>query len=215
VVSTSQDPITGAPRFADSDAPDPAVNPTEVAAYAAWRGNRIIDTRAARLAFAFERPGLQWYESDTDQLMEYTPDGWVRAGFPDIGIINGTSQIFLPDGTSTIILFQTQDRVRGVTPYLNPGLYGVTIVNPGYYRVGAYALWDSSSAGRRDLQIRVNNALRYLDRNDASVASPAVPQNIVVNLYLEEGDIVSAWGVQTSGASLAMTTRMLSVEELI
>lgn len=76
---SSLDPVTGAPQFADADAPDPAVNPTQVSDYAAQVGNRLVGTTAERTAYPYDREGLRWY--DTTLNIEFVHDGtgWVVA----------------------------------------------------------------------------------------------------------------------------------------
>jgi hypothetical protein len=76
----SFDPITGAPRFVDSDAPDIKVDPNEAAKYAADVGNYIVrDNLTALDAYAYKRKGLRGFARDTGY--EYLHDGtaWTTA----------------------------------------------------------------------------------------------------------------------------------------
>ena len=80
---SSLDPSTGAPVFLDSDAPDPAVNPSQVAAFAAEVGTRLIGTTAERTAYAYAREGLRWFDTTTDKEYLYNGSGWVVAWAPE------------------------------------------------------------------------------------------------------------------------------------
>lgn len=74
---SSLDPTTGAPEFADADAPDPAVNPSQVAAFAAQVGTRLIGTTAERTAYAYAREGLAWFDTTLEQPFVHNGSGWV------------------------------------------------------------------------------------------------------------------------------------------
>jgi len=75
--SSSNDPTTGAPVFDDEDAPDSAVNPTEVAAFAASVGTRPIGDTSDRAAYAYARDGLAWLDTDTRKEYVHNGSGWV------------------------------------------------------------------------------------------------------------------------------------------
>lgn len=77
MASSSNDPTTGAPVFLDADAPDPAVNPTEVAAFAASVGTRLTGTTAQRTAYTYAREGLEWYDTTVDAVYLHNGTGWV------------------------------------------------------------------------------------------------------------------------------------------
>ncbi|WP_295014230.1 hypothetical protein [uncultured Microbacterium sp.] len=77
----SYDPTMGYPKFLDTDAPDVAVNPTEVAKYAADVGNRIIRANLAGLdAYAYKRAGLLGEAADTGKQYRHTGSGWAEIG---------------------------------------------------------------------------------------------------------------------------------------
>jgi hypothetical protein len=87
---SSLDPTTGQPVFLDSDAPDPAVNPSQVAAYAAQVGTRLIGTTAERTAYSYAREGLCWFDTTLDQEFIYNGSGWVSVFAYDTGWITPT-----------------------------------------------------------------------------------------------------------------------------
>lgn len=66
------------PIFLATGAPEIDVDPTAVAAYAAKVGNRRSDTTALRLAAAGKDvwEGLEWYDTDLDEVYIYTGAGW-------------------------------------------------------------------------------------------------------------------------------------------
>lgn len=72
----SYDPILGFPQFSDAGAPDIAVDPTAVAAYAADVGNFIIRNTSGRNAYAYKREGLMCYDTDIDALFIHSGTGW-------------------------------------------------------------------------------------------------------------------------------------------
>ncbi len=75
--------ITGAPEFSDTGAPDIAVDPTAVGAYAADVGNYIVRADLAALeAYPYKRPGLQGYALDVDTTYVYSPTGWLTQVAP-------------------------------------------------------------------------------------------------------------------------------------
>lgn len=72
------DPITGAPQFSGGGAPDLAVDPTEVAKYAADVGNNIIRVNLAALeAYEYKRKGLAGFALDTGTPYLHNGTGWV------------------------------------------------------------------------------------------------------------------------------------------
>lgn len=74
MVSQSKDPVTGAPVFLATAAPDLGVDETEVAAYAGDVGNRIVRANLAGLnAYGYKRQGLMGHALDTKR--EYVHDG--------------------------------------------------------------------------------------------------------------------------------------------
>lgn len=87
MAASSYNATTGAPEYDDADAPDVAVNPTEVAAFAASVGTRLIGDDTSMGAYAYAREGLQWY--NTTDKATYVHDGtdWVKR-FWDTGWVN-------------------------------------------------------------------------------------------------------------------------------
>lgn len=79
MASSSNDPTTGAPIFGDGDAPDPAVNPTQVAEYAASVGNHPKGTTAERLAYDYAREGIFFSDTDLDTVFYHNGSGWLPA----------------------------------------------------------------------------------------------------------------------------------------
>lgn len=73
----SYDPTTGHPLFVDTDAPDIKVDPTKAAEYAGKVGTRLIGTTAERVAYAYARRGLGWYDTTADMDYVHTGSGWV------------------------------------------------------------------------------------------------------------------------------------------
>lgn len=131
MASSSLDPITGAPRFQDADAPDPAVNPTEVAAYAGKVGTRLIGTTAERNAYPFTREGLKWYDTTLKTELLHNGSGW---SLPDTAWIYPT----LTSGINTSGNEFGYRRINGVVylrgRVLNPAGGGTVFTLPAGFR---------------------------------------------------------------------------------
>lgn len=76
MAASSYNATTGAPEYADTDAPDAAVNPTEVAAFAASVGTRLIGDNTTMGAYGFAREGLQWWNTTDDTLYQHDGSSW-------------------------------------------------------------------------------------------------------------------------------------------
>lgn len=76
MAASSFNATTGAPEYADADAPDVAVNPTEVAAFAATVGTRLIGDNAAMIAYGYAREGLLWWDTDNDSEYRHNGTTW-------------------------------------------------------------------------------------------------------------------------------------------
>lgn len=73
------DPTYGWPRFPVGDAPEVGVDEEIVAAYARWRGNRIVDSTSARTAFTsagYAYAGITWHDTDDDVTYIYDGSDW-------------------------------------------------------------------------------------------------------------------------------------------
>ena len=100
MASNGVDPTYGYPKFPESDAPQLGADLEEVAAYARYRGNRIVETAAARTAFTsagFAYKGLEWFEADTDKTFVHDGTNWVdmtpgTAPFIQTGTVTTTSE---------------------------------------------------------------------------------------------------------------------------
>lgn len=83
MAADSFDPITGAPQFSDNGAPDIAVDPTLVSAYAADVGNRIVRPNLAALeSYEYARAGMEGYAVDTRISYVHTGEGWIISMMP-------------------------------------------------------------------------------------------------------------------------------------
>ncbi len=126
----------GEPQFKDVDAPDVAVNPTQVAAYAALVGNRKAGTSADRKALTGVAvwPGLEYFETDTGSTFVYTAAGWIN---PDMQFAQFTTRAGgVPDGgpyqAGTVTAVGGKTVGGGFATLANnkitlvPGLYDIT-----------------------------------------------------------------------------------------
>lgn len=149
----SYDPITGAPQFSDGGAPDIAVDPTEVAKYAAEVGNRIVRANLDALdAYPFKRAGLSGHALDTGADYIHDGSGWHLAsstrggafatarGFQYVNPAAGVT-VPLPAGRFTVppLVFATPWNASGVLVPL------VTNITQASFFLRVYTLSGSAS----------------------------------------------------------------------
>lgn len=78
-VDDGYDSLTGYPKFKDGGAPDLAVDPTEVAKYAAEVGNRIVKADLAALgSYPYRRAGLMGHALNTKTDYIHDGAGWIK-----------------------------------------------------------------------------------------------------------------------------------------
>jgi hypothetical protein len=82
MASNGVDPITGAPRFPETDAPAIGADYQEVADFAASVGSQSIGTSAARLAYPYARKGFGWYDTTLDQGFVHDGSNWLLSYVP-------------------------------------------------------------------------------------------------------------------------------------
>jgi len=150
LASSSNDPTTGAPIFADADAPDVAVNPTQVAAYAAEVGTRLIGDDSDMTAYAYARNGLQWYNTTDDILYQHNGTDWKpiwsdwRSYTPTLTNCSGgtVDAVWRRDaGSIEVLIRHTSPTITGQPAYSLP----VTAANSNVdVRATAY-LYDASA----------------------------------------------------------------------
>jgi len=76
VAADDYDETTGAPVYLGTGAPESGGDLTEVAAFAALVGTRLIGTTAERTAFDYAREGIAWWDTDDDTLYVHNGSGW-------------------------------------------------------------------------------------------------------------------------------------------
>ena len=88
------------PHFADADAPDVAVNPTQVADYAAKVGNRRVGTFGERQAASANDvwDGLAWFDTNENAEYIYRAGAWRLLSRPPITVTPSVTGLGL--GTS-------------------------------------------------------------------------------------------------------------------
>lgn len=143
----------GEPEFADGDAPDVAVNPSEVAKYAAKRGTRPIGTTAQRNAYAYPKYGLQWFDTTLGREFIFLTEGWTRSSYARGGIVetniasNGSTSI--PHGLGAVPDFVT----------ITPASHSSSDSNTQNWRV---VLWGSPSSTVFNVRVVDNRTNGYL-----------------------------------------------------
>lgn len=126
--------VTGAPEFTDGGAPDIAVDPTAVGAYAADVGNRIVRANLAALnAYAFKRAGLEGVALDTGAAYMHDGTGWT-AQSPRIGMRRSTQTGAISNTVYTDLSsssFWVEEYRTKIAAYSG----GITIPATGVYEV--------------------------------------------------------------------------------
>jgi hypothetical protein len=132
----------GEPEFKDGDAPDVALNPTQVGKYAALVGNRRVGTTAQRNAALTEDPtlstpgswnGLEWWDTTLKRAFILVDGGWAaelhRGGsFFDVVAADGTTQVSHGLGTTPTdvqITRQSHPSNDQISRYFQPVLFGM------------------------------------------------------------------------------------------
>lgn len=142
----------GEPRFADGDAPDVALNPTQAAAYAAKVGNRRVGTTAERTAATGLDVwnGLLWYDTDDGSEYQRVSGVWqfrYRHHYQKIDNTNGTIYARTETGFGKI----TGDGTVAVSEALTfPGPFSaipaITVNYMGYRATGAFNMVGLTAA---------------------------------------------------------------------
>lgn len=198
MASSSNDPTTGAPVFLDSDAPDPAVNPTEVAGFAADVGTRRIGTTAQRSAHAYDREGFGWYDTTLDADMVHDGSGYYVARARIRGRVarSATATTFPSSGYTNVApnTFWTADVAQGIAAYDG----GWTVPLTGRYMVS----YEVSAGGAFLAGLTVNysgaSPLLFL-KQTASPVQTIATTTVAGTLKLTAGDVVRLYLLADSG----------------
>lgn len=115
----------GDPVYSGTGAPASGADLSEATAYAGARGNNLIGTTTERNAFAYAKPGLEWFDTTLGAKFIYIGTSWVLLSVPgdlqmyyrDVSrdnVANGTTLTTIPFGTSALARLITL-RVSGTT----------------------------------------------------------------------------------------------------
>jgi hypothetical protein len=151
--ASSYDSTTGHPIFLDGDAPDVAVNATQVAEYASRVGTRLIGSAAERAAYPYVRDGLRWFDTDDDTEYQHDGSGWYpvshgwKAYTPSMTNVSGgsiTGQYRLENGLVVVRIRHVlaSAGVTGQPTYSLPVNANSTSLN---HLIGSVLLVDSSA----------------------------------------------------------------------
>lgn len=206
MASSSLDPTTGAPRFLDQDAPDPAVNPTEVAAFAGKVGTRPIGTTAERLAYPFAREGLKWFDTTVKGEFTYQNGAWRQGQIThftwsrvNVDSLAQFPQLSLDAGPSTNTTQVTFKRVSGSDP---DGEAGVQFAQPGLYTIQVSVVLGTAAGGRSFVQVGSDTS-PYFARSSFGTAEDrctvtstvfvdAAAQVVPIKFYKSNGSVAAA-----------------------
>jgi hypothetical protein len=151
----------GEPEFKDGDAPDTALNPSQVGKYAALVGNRRIGTTAQRQAALTEAPsttgtgvweGLEWFDTQARALYVLMDGAWQQVS----GTWTGTcTQSVGQGGPSGVGRFsRTGGQSSPAADFMSMGGDGRFVLARGSYAMTAtMTLTGSRSAGRTFVEI--------------------------------------------------------------
>lgn len=217
MAQNGSDATYGYPKFPVTDAPEIGVDEEIVAAYARWRGNRIVDTAAARTTFTsagYAYNGLEWYDSDTDRLWRHNGTDWkLQEAY---AWLHQAADQNVSDNLATVMDFPTgsTSHVFGGMVY-DAGTDSITVPVTGIYSIFLTAEWVTNTTGRREIGPYVNGVSVGAARvrlADIGAPSGRFPQHGSWDLPLNGGDVVTAFLFQASGGTLACGNRRMRVE---
>lgn len=209
----SYDPITGAPQFSGAGAPDIAVDPTEVAKYAADVGTRIIRANLAALdAYGYKRAGLRGIALDTEIEYLYGDTGWVpiEARLRGRVLRSSTATTFPSSGYTNVSAntFWTPSVAAGFAAYDD----GWTIPQAGRYSVS----YEIRSGGTFLVGITVNYAgssPSLVLASTSGAVQGVASATVSAPLNLVAGDVLRLYILAESGTpAWATSTGFFSVE---
>lgn len=132
------------------------------------------------------------------------------------GVRQAVAAQSVPTATITKLAVNTNSAFTGGATV---GTNGIVVPVNGWYRVSGYCFWNANGTGTRVLTVRVNDAdpTGYLLRDVAVAVTGGTPTSngTVGIIHLNANDVISIWGTQTSGGSLDVTEKQLSVELLL
>lgn len=85
MANNGRNPVDGYPIYTDTGMPELGADTTEVAAYAAARGTRLIGTTAQRTAYAYKKKGLRWFDTTNNTEYVHNGTGWEADSALDTG----------------------------------------------------------------------------------------------------------------------------------
>lgn len=123
--------------------------------------------------------------------------------------IKGGAFTLIPDAAHTQLTGWTDVETDGAD--FSSGSW--TITTPAWYSISAWMTWAANVNGRRRLRIVINGVAVRIN------VQPADPEietynEASVEARLVEGDVVTAWVYQTSGAGLNVTDGAFSIHRL-
>lgn len=139
-----------------------------------------------------------------------TSDGSKKPLFRGTGTV---AQSLATSGTAAPLLLDTEqvDYDNGHSTVTNTSRY--TAQTAGYHDVAAQAAFAANTTGARVLYLAVNGAEFIGSRVETAglVAGAVTAIQTVDTLYLNVGDYVEVWAIQTSGGALNVSTCRLAV----
>lgn len=192
MAASSNDPTTGAPVFLDSDAPDPAVNPKQVAEFAAHVGTRPIGSTAERTAYAYAREGLGWYDTNLDAEFLHNGTGWkMTPGRPSMCILDKNIAQNSANGTVVVTWDNTGAVVDTDNYYSTAQNTRITVPFAGVYDV-SYKIRTSGQLPLTTV-LKVNGSTIVNRGTGSDVGATGAASNVAVTvpLVLAAGDYIT------------------------
>lgn len=201
--------VTGMPEFAGNAAPDTAKTLNELSREIGARGTRLIGDRAARVAWAFKREHLLWF--DTTENTEYIVRGgdwdlrFGREKFTSLGI-DPPDGIFYPVGTLTRAPAEsTAELVTSVAPG------EVRITKNGEYMVQHLSSTDRDLTGMSAVIIEQNGAVIGTGYTPGTSGVRTVSAE-VNNARLKAGDVIRVRFMKRTGITAGRVTGQLTIK---
>jgi len=157
--------------------------------------------------------GMFVYLTDLNQYqmnLDGSATGWYPvAGQMPMAVYKRTTAQSIPNDntTSTKLTFPTATVSRTGISYSSGDF---TVTYAGMYVISYWALFGSSTVGRRLVSVYVNGSSVVGDNRSAAV-NGAGNVNIATNQYLAAGDVVSFYALQNSGGAINMDSATVTI----
>ena len=154
------------------------------------------------------RPWSRYFQSVRDQVVELTRRLDALEGMPPLGArISRTTAQSIPQNVPTAVVFDAMDMLDfdhgGFWNAAQPTRF--TVPGTAWYSVVADVRWSPQNLGTREMALRRNGALPYLEVSRIQGETVETDQGIPAVLYLQAGDYLELLVQHGANAALTVT----------